>query len=580
MIKPVPGIYVSEQQYVLNSLQIRTDCIAAFAGITEWGPLNRPVLIQSFDIFLKTFGGFDTVGVLPFSIYSYFKCGGTACYVVRVANTDEAKKAVLSLKTTSGSVILEAASEGKWANYLTCRVWHEPESIGHIENIDYQQGLWFETIGTDMDIKKGDCIKLMFSGKEIYRTVANICNSRIYLTEPIKLLKTTKPATEKIKVEKIYISFVFTCKKRTETYLHLSMNPDSQRYFVSHINKRSSLLSVISYDGGIIHSVFLQQAAGGNDGIADIKAKNFIGFYNGPEEHTGIGCFESKDDISLVAVPDATWLLYSAGKSTEQKIQELFTVQNTLINQAERFPGRFAILDVPTGLKTLEACEWAKKIDTAHAAAYYPEIDIIDPLDSSGAKTVRVPPSGAVCGCIAATDGKKGVFYAPANMMINGAVGVAERINDGEYEFLYNQGINLLKYFPGRGIKVWGARTLSSNPDWKYINVRRTFSRIAESIKIGTRWAIFEPNDKNLRKRLVRQVSGFLLDLWMKGYLAGSTSEQAFFVRCDEELNPIENIDAGIVIFEVGIAIVKPVEFFTIKITAEKDGASVYIDGE
>ena len=248
MIKPVPGIYVSEQQYVLNSLQIRTDCIAAFAGITEWGPLNRPVLIQSFDIFLKTFGGFDTVGVLPFSIYSYFKCGGTACYVVRVANTDEAKKAVLSLKTTSGSVILEAASEGKWANYLTCRVWHEPESIGHIENIDYQQGLWFETIGTDMDIKKGDCIKLMFSGKEIYRTVANICNSRIYLTEPIKLLKTTKPATEKIKVEKIYISFVFTCKKRTETYLHLSMNPDSQRYFVSHINKRSSLLSVISFN--------------------------------------------------------------------------------------------------------------------------------------------------------------------------------------------------------------------------------------------------------------------------------------------------------------------------------------------
>ena len=105
----------------------------------------------------------------------------------------------------------------------------------------------------------------------------------------------------------------------------------------------------------------------------------------------------------------------------------------------------------------------------------------------------------------------------------------------------------MLKYFPGRGIKVWGARTLSSNSDWKYINVRRTFSRIAESIKIGTRWAIFEPNDKNLRKRLVRQVSGFLLDLWMKGYLAGSTSEQAFFVRCDEELNPIENIDAGTV---------------------------------
>ena len=202
---------------------------------------------------------------------------------------------------------------------------------------------------------------------------------------------------------------------------------------------------------------------------------------------------------------------------------------------------------------------------------------MIDPLDQSGAKTVRVPPSGAVCGAIAVVDSKKGIFHAPANTLLHGAVGISHQINDSEYEMLYPAGINLLRYFPGKGIKVWGARTLSSSPDWKFINVRRTFSSICRSLKSGTQWAVFETNDKNLWKRVVRQVSGFLLDLWMQGYLAGSTAEQGFFVRCDEELNPPENIDNGILTFSVGLAITKPTEFYKIAITAEKDGVSVYI---
>jgi phage tail sheath protein FI len=156
-------------------------------------------------------------------------------------------------------------------------------------------------------------------------------------------------------------------------------------------------------------------------------------------------------------------------------------------------------------------------------------------------------------------------------------VGVSDRVSDSDYEMLYSAGINLLKYFPGKGIKVWGARTLSSDPEWRYINVRRTFSAICKSIKRGTQWAVFEPNDKNLQKRVVRQVSGFLLDLWIKGYLAGSTAEQGFYVRCNEELNPVENIDNGILTFEVGLAITRPTEFFKIFITAEKEGARVYI---
>jgi phage tail sheath protein FI len=176
-----------------------------------------------------------------------------------------------------------------------------------------------------------------------------------------------------------------------------------------------------------------------------------------------------------------------------------------------------------------------------------------------------------------ATDSEKGIFHAPANRLLHGAVGLANQIEYKEYELLYTEGINILKYFPGKGIKIWGARTLSSNPDWRYINVRRTFSVICKSLKQGTQWAVFETNDKNLRKRLVRHVSGFLLDLWMKGYLSGNTAEQGFYVRCDEELNSPEHTDKGMLIFEVGIAITKPTEFFRISITAEKEGASVYI---
>jgi phage tail sheath protein FI len=183
-----------------------------------------------------------------------------------------------------------------------------------------------------------------------------------------------------------------------------------------------------------------------------------------------------------------------------------------------------------------------------------------------------------VCGCIAAQDAERGIFYAPANLTLCGAVSAAVRPQAAEEEFLYAAGVNVLKYFPGRGVKIWGCRTLSSDPAWRAINVRRTFSRISQSLKKGTQWAIFEPNTGDLRKRLVRQVSGFMLDLWREGCLAGTAPAQAFFVRCDEELNPPENAEKGILVFEAGAAITRPAEFFRIRITAEKEGGSVYVE--
>lgn len=490
----VPGIYVQEQQYDLNPLKIDSRCLCAFAGVAEFGPVNEPVLVSGFDEYLKVFGGFDTAGVLPFSVYSYFKNGGKECIVVRIADEQTARCAFYTVKKPEGQFTLTAKTPGKWGNYITVSIWKESQDS---------------------------------------------------------------------------FSATLKFKNKSESFIHLEYDKSSPRYFETYINEHSSLCRA-SVCGIIeqIEPVLMKPFYGGREGLSAITAKHFIGNYSGLDKYSGIGCFESRGDISLIAVPDLCVL---------KNKNDVFAVQNAMISQAERFPGRFAILDIPKDLDVVEAANWAGKLNTSCAAAYFPFIHMTDPLDATGISTVCIPPSGAVCGNIAATDSKKGIFYAPANCILEGAVSLSGKMTTGEQEILYDSKINVLKYFPGRGVKIWGARTLSSDTEWKYINVRRTFSRVCASLREGTQWAVFETNDKKLWKRLVRQVSGFLLDLWRKGYFAGSTPEQGFYVRCDEELNPQENIDKGILTCEVGIAIVQPVEFFKITLTAEKDGASVYL---
>lgn len=490
----VPGIYVQEQRYNLNPLKINSKCLTGFAGITEFGIINEPILIKSFDEYLANFGGFDSVGILPYSVYSYFRNGGTECIVVRIADEENVRAATYKAKARNGYIKLTAKTPGKWGNHIVISIWKE--------NNDF-------------------------------------------------------------------FSLTVGYKTKTESFIHLSYNREDSRYFESYINKKSSLCTV-SVEGIVedIEPVFMKTFVGGNDGLSTLSAKHFIGKYKGLYDYAGIGCFESMDDISLICIPDVCWLKNEA---------EEYAVNKALMEQAERFQDRFAILDVPQNLDCIKAGTWASKFSSPFAAAYYSFVDITDPLDCTGIRTIRIPPSGAVCGRIAATDGEKGIYHAPANCILDGAVGIAEKTTSGEQEILYTSKINLLKYFPGRGVKIWGAKTLSPNEDWKYINVRRTFSRVCSALKKGTQWAVFETNDKNLRKRLVRQVTGFLLDLWRDGYFAGSTPEQGFYVKCDEELNPPENIDLGVLTIEVGMAIVKPAEFFKVTLTGEKDGARVYL---
>ncbi|MBN2627935.1 MAG: phage tail sheath family protein, partial [Spirochaetales bacterium] len=246
-------------------------------------------------------------------------------------------------------------------------------------------------------------------------------------------------------------------------------------------------------------------------------------------------------------------------------------------DHAETNPGRFSLLDLPGTLTPGEAMLYRAKLVSSRAALYYPDLKVIDPADQS---LFSLPPSCAMAGVISERDLTHGSYFPPGNRFIEGAVALSRSLTKDETAALYEKGINSFKKVPGKGITVWGVRTLSDDPQWRFINVRRTVTLLSRAIKQGTAWAVFEPNDKALKKRLVRHVTAYLIDVWRKGYLSGKTPEEAFYVRCDGELNPPGNIDLGILTIEVGLCVVKPAEFIVVTLHARKEHTKVIIDEE
>jgi hypothetical protein len=212
--------------------------------------------------------------------------------------------------------------------------------------------------------------------------------------------------------------------------------------------------------------------------------------------------------------------------------------------------------------------------DSRFAALYYPWISVLDPNSGNGAKKLSIPPSGHMAGIWARNDDTRGVWKAPANEVVRGALDVDVKVTKGEQDLLNPIGINCIRPFGLRGIRVWGARTLSSDPSWRYVNVRRLFNFVEESILDGTQWVVFEPNDIDLWARVKRTIYAFLLGLWRQGALFGATPEQAFYVKCDEETNPPESVDEGKLVVEIGIAPVKPAEFVIFRISQWQGGAA------
>ncbi len=296
-------------------------------------------------------------------------------------------------------------------------------------------------------------------------------------------------------------------------------------------------------------------------------------------KRTGLCAFDVIDEIAMVAAPG-----YFDSIS-----------HTALIDHCEGSKDCFAILDSPDRVTSIEPLKTVASIisggkkntedkketglrpkNTSYAAFYFPWMLIQAPL-SRTKKILSAPPSGFMAGIYARTDASRGVHKAPANESVNGALGLSYVVSSAEQGALNTRGVNCIRSFPTTGIKVWGARTLDDG-EWKYINVRRLFIMIEESISESTRWVVFEPNDETLWKSIVRDVGAFLTLLWRDGALQGSTPEQAFFVKCDGEINTQAVIDSGKLEIEIGIAPVKPAEFIVFKIGQWAGGTEVDAD--
>ncbi len=309
--------------------------------------------------------------------------------------------------------------------------------------------------------------------------------------------------------------------------------------------------------------------AGGTKGVATrVTPDDYVG---SAADRTGFSGLEAVDEVTMLAVPDLM-AVYEQGIIDLEGVQ---AVQLAMIAHCELMGDRVAILDAPPGLNAQQVKEWRVDkagYDSKYAALYWPWVKVFDPL--SGAARF-VPPSGHMAGIWARSDDQRGVHKAPANEVVRGAISLELQITKSEHDTLNPNGINVIRSFPGRGIRVWGARTLSSDPAWRYLNVRRLFNYVEESILEGTQWVVFEPNDVALWERVKRTANSFLLGVWRQGALFGATPQEAFYVKCDAETNPPDVIDRGQLVVEIGIAPVKPAEFVIFRIAQYSGGTAL-----
>ncbi len=301
---------------------------------------------------------------------------------------------------------------------------------------------------------------------------------------------------------------------------------------------------------------------------AELSAGDYVG---NSADRTGFAGLEAIDEITMLCVPDLM-AAHQRGMLDEEGVK---AVQLAMIAHCELMSDRVAILDPPPCLNAQQIKEWRVSYagyDSKYAALYWPWMKVMDPL---AGKATYVPPSGHIAGIWARNDDTRGVHKAPANEVVRGAITLELQITKGEHDQLNPIGVNCIRSFPGQGIRIWGARTLSSDPEWRYLNVRRLFNFVEESILQGTNWVVFEPNDPKLWDSVKRTITMFLRRVWRDGALFGRTPAEAFFVKCDEENNPPESRDVGILTVEIGIAPVKPAEFVVFRISQFAGGAGL-----
>ncbi|MBF6606468.1 MAG: phage tail sheath family protein [Chloroflexi bacterium] len=377
----------------------------------------------------------------------------------------------------------------------------------------------------------------------------------------VEVAEPTQPAEGVFKL-------VISRGKDEEVYDNVTLKRGKQSVFQA--TKTSRLVRLEETARGDVAPAATRTALSGGSTSASVRVTPDE-YAGSSADRTGFGGLEAIEEVTMLAAPDVM-ALYQRGVIDLEAVK---AVQLAMIAHCELMGDRVAILDSPPDYNAQQIKEWRVDragYDSKYATLYWPWIKVFDPV---AGRAGFVPPSGHVAGIWARNDGERGVHKAPANEVLRGAIELQTRITKGEHDQLNPAGINCVRVFPGRGIRIWGARTLSSDPAWRYVNVRRLFNYLEESILQGTQWVVFEPNDLALWERVKRTINAFLVRVWRDGALFGATPGEAFFVKCDGENNTAESIDAGQLIVDVGIAPVKPAEFVIFRVAQFSGGTAL-----
>jgi len=588
-----PGVYVEETSFRSKSIEGVSTSTTAFVGPTLRGPVTprsaaerwsaTPELLTSFGDFERIYGGLDNLtfgttsrpNFLAHAVQAYFGNGGSRLYVMRVFAGD-----LESAHARSAPV----AQFGNGADGDLRLVAHTPGALFGRASVR-AQALFTPTSHTALATLPDRSIVRSMSGPTTFPGEVWIKDGASWQRRTAPDQALSEVAATDIVATRTYqrVSVVLTVTLANGDTLYgaeLSFVPSDPAFIGGVLareqTRRSADLTLPVHlqlgDGSVDNAAALNSAERihrlmtgllGDIIAADQPPAHTIalsGGSDGDEPGTepvrrALEFLLGLEDVSIVAAP---------GNSHRAGMADL------LIAHAEaRRAYRIAVLDTPPALLPSEARNFRGGIASTRAALYYPWVVIPNPL--AGPRSLEpaelaVPPAGFVCGIYARNDVERGVWKAPANEVVRGSLRFERDVSFGEQEMLNPIGVNCLRALSGRGRRVWGARTASDDPEWKYVSVRRYFNYLEASIDRGTQWAVFEPNGERLWDNVRTTVASFLFNEWRMGALLGTKEEEAFFVRCDRSTMNQNDLDNGRLVCLVGVAVVKPAEFVIFRI--------------
>ena len=573
-----PAVYVEETSFRAKSIEGVGTSTAAFVGLTARGPISAgasgvtPPLLTSVADYERYYGGVDnlviggaaTPNFLAHAASAFFANGGSRLYVARVlgAGAQAAGSGPVNAAAPPAPAPAAADAIAILARFAGGATMPGPPGTNFIVR------LVSESLATTKRFALGKPAgTLVQQGSEFFvmggpgqpplaTTAANLTGwDALGDNDPATLVTLGVEVTSAAGVVAEYSGLGFHPRHPRYAGLVLGANPPIAAEALTNpiLLQIGANITAFTLRSGLLGTATERSVplTGGSDGTGAPADADYS---------SALNRLLALEDISIVAAPGASALAAPSPASVNQ----------LLIGHAEaRRAYRIAVLDTPPsldpgGVRTLKSL-----IDSKYAALYYPWIRVSNPAaatDPTEPREILLPPSGAVCGIYARSDIQRGVFKAPANETVTGALGLERDVRFGEQEVLNPLGINCIRALPNRGIRVWGARTLSSDPEWKYVNVRRYFLYLEASIDRGTQWAVFEPNGERLWANVRTTVTDFLYNEWISGALLGATPKEAFFVRCDRGTMTQNDLDNGRLICLIGVAALKPAEFVIFRI--------------